>query len=481
MTNLEKNLERTRKYYLVDSSVILDDVNNLKTLSNNNENYIFLTDTVLEEINRKKGSKNHDVAFQARYFGRICDNDEGGRVTFESLPHKIKASIKNNEYNANDSYYLLTLIFNENEKPTFVFVIHRPKYKNPIFGVKDDVHIAEIANDYSIELITNDILFKIQSRIEGIKANSFQGQSVRNVNELEHLHNLNENELTPDVIKKATNWEQFVIDEGTEENGEFVATGRKKFGLKLGDDISYFDFENNDYMDEVYKRIIVRPINLEQKFYFQTLVHPQNNITVCAGSTGSGKTLIALQAGLHMLYNKEIDGIVYTRNTVTATDKEAELGFRKGDEDQKLGYFMLPLYNAINFTMSKHKKDMGAIEGVSSTQKTEETVNFMKDNNIEIIDIAHLRGATLDNKFIIIDECQNMNNSALKLIGTRIGKRAKVLFLGDVKQVDHSYLSTTRNALATLLKKATEHNEISGIKLKKTVRSEVAEFFDKNL
>ncbi|WP_334096091.1 PhoH family protein, partial [Helicobacter typhlonius] len=86
---------------------------------------------------------------------------------------------------------------------------------------------------------------------------------------------------------------------------------------------------------------------------YALLTHPQNNLTIATGSTGSGKTLIALQAGITLVKNGVVDGIVYMRNTITANDKEAELGYRKGDESQKLGYFMYPLYSAINFTIDK--------------------------------------------------------------------------------------------------------------------------------
>lgn len=481
MTKQEKNLEKERKYFIIDTSVILDNVENLILLSEGNNNYLFLDNTIIEEVNRNKENKNFNTAFQAKAFGRATNNDDGANINFDNLPQRIKSAIKNNKNTDGDKYYRLALTFPNILEPIFVIVIYRETYRTPLVrGVKDDPHIAEIATDYSLEIITNDVLFKTISRISGLKANSYEGDKVDNVQSITYLHTCNETDCEKQ-INEATDWSQFIINEEEERDGKIFETGRKKFGIKKGTGLTFYDFENNDYLDDIYQNITVRPINLEQKFYFQMLTDPNNQITVCEGSTGSGKTLIALQAGLHLLQKREIDGIVYSRNTVTATDSQSEMGFRKGDERQKLSYFMQPLYSAINFTISKHKKDIMSIDGESSMNQNEETISFMEDNNIETIDIAHLRGVTIENKLIIIDECQNMDLATLKLIGTRVGKRSRILYLGDVNQVDHAYLTSNRNSLAKLLEMGTKHNQVAGIKLTKTVRSEIAEFFDKNL
>ena len=243
-----------------------------------------------------------------------------------------------------------------------------------------------------------------------------------------------------------------------------------------------FDRRFGEHFDED----LVRPINLEQKFYYTILTHPYSSITVVAGSTGSGKTLMALQAGLELMKEGIVEGIVYARNTVTSSDPQAELGFRKGDEEQKLGYFMYPLYSAINYTIEHQTKR--SIEAkveytgnINTTKRENATEQFMAKYNIEVMDIAHMRGTTISRKFVIIDEAQNMTNATMKLIGTRMGEGTKLVLMGDTHQIDHPFLSKRRNALVTMLHKAQHSDFIAGIQLRHTIRSEVANWFDKNL
>ncbi|MEJ2468318.1 MAG: PhoH family protein [Campylobacterales bacterium] len=171
---------------------------------------------------------------------------------------------------------------------------------------------------------------------------------------------------------------------------------------------------------------------------------------------------------------------------MTASDPQAELGFRKGDEHEKLGYFMYPLYSAINFTIEHQNKH--SIEAqveftgnTNSTKRENATELFMAKYNIEVMDIAHMRGTTISRKFVIIDEAQNMTNATMKLIGTRMGDETRLVVMGDPHQIDHPFLSKRRNALVTLLNKAQHSDFLAGVQLRHTIRSEVANWFDKNL
>ena len=111
----------------------------------------------------------------------------------------------------------------------------------------------------------------------------------------------------------------------------------------------------------------------------------------------------------------------------------------------------------------------------------EATEYFIQKHNIEVMDIAHLRGTSIAKKFVIFDEAQNASNATIKLVGTRMGEDSKIVFLGDPAQIDHPYLSKYRNGLVTLLNKAKNENFLAGITLKQTIRSEIAAWFEDNL
>ncbi len=352
----------------------------------------------------------------------------------------------------------------------------------------NDARILECAKDFGLKLLTNDIALKIQALAQGVPADSLHRDRVEKPGDIDFTTTISlpkDYDYSQLPKKKAfselSDWSILEIEESIKDDVQKYVSGRKFYGFKI--DGKFEEQELDEIIEET--KPYVRPMNLEQKLYYATLIHPKNKVTVATGSTGSGKTLIALQAGLHLVKTGAVDGIIYLRNTVTSVDKEAELGYRKGDEGQKLGYFMYPLYSAINFTIEKMRKESfnNRIEypgDVNTIQRLNATENFISKHNIEIYDIAHARGITIAKKFVIFDEVQNSSNATVKLIGTRMGSEARIAFLGDWAQIDHPYLTKFRNGLVSLLKKAQKDDFIAGIQLKQTIRSEIAGWFQEN-
>lgn len=466
------------KNYLLDTSIILDDPENIEHIYQNGDNNIFISDIVLDELNKKKELVSESGYF-AREFFRQLNGDNSKELK--------KGAIDTISHLEGDHIRVMRLKGSYKEFP--IYIIYRPQYraKNLDHGL-NDARIAEIALDYNMILLTNDIALKIQSLSKGIKSQSLRRDRVENPGDidffcrLKHLRESNFEELeSRDEFRKLSDWTILEISEEDMTDSSHYLTGRKAFGFKIG---GRFEEQCLDELIEDTKPYI-RPLNLEQKLYYAMLIHQKNRITVATGSTGSGKTLIALQAGIYLVKKGIVDGIVYLRNTVTASDKEAELGFRKGDESTKLNYFMYPLYSAINFTIEKIQKESfeKRIEyagDVNSIQKESATEHFIKKHNIEVYDIAHARGITIAKKFVIFDEAQNASNATIKLIGTRMGEDSKIAFLGDWQQIDHPYLTRYRNGLNTLLKKALGDNFIGGVQLKQTIRSDIANWFQEN-
>jgi len=490
-------MSSTQKCYLLDTSVILDDPANILRISENNTNVVAITNTVLAELNNKKDDMRSDAGFRAREFFRLADYEVGQTLTFDELPEGLRDS-RESAPAGSDCYYRLSLPFDadlnvDTEGTTNVelLIIYREEYRIAKSYSEpkgfNDAKIAEIAADYNLKLVTNDISFKIAAEVQGIEAQSLKNASVERPDAIEFAHTVTyHDEPALEHTANYRNFEQFsFVQEATSEgHNEIYETGIQRYAITNNGHLEWCDFDKR--FGEYYDDTLIRPINLEQKFYYTILTHPQNHLTVVAGSTGSGKTLMALQAGLEMVKEGIVEGIVYARNTVTASDPQAELGFRKGDEHEKLGYFMYPLYSAINFTIEHQNKH--SIESqveftgnTNSTKRENATELFMAKYNIEVMDIAHMRGTTISRKFVIIDEAQNMTNATMKLIGTRMGDETRLVVMGDPHQIDHPFLSKRRNALVTMLNKAQHSDFLAGIQLRHTIRSEVANWFDKNL
>lgn len=469
------------KSYLIDTSIILEDIENIYFLWQNGENNIFLCDVVLSELGRKKEYDN-EVGYFAREFFRSLNTQD------ELTPNALK-QIKSPNQNIKRGDTLYQILFKKDTLSIPLFIIHRKEYrtKGLDYGL-NDARIAEIAKDYNFILLTNDIALKIFAFSQGIASQSLFRNRVDNPSAISFNATFrwhkdkNFSALGEDKdFQSLSNWSLIEIDEEDNTESSLYLTGKKYYGLKVDGEFEMLDFDS--LLDEC--NPYIRPINLEQKFLYSLLIHPKNKITVCSGATGSGKTLIALQAGIYLVKKGLVEGIIYLRNTVTANDKEAELGYRKGDELQKLNYFMYPLYSAINFSISKLQKESIAkkIEyhgDVNSIYSKEATEYFIQKHNIEIMDIAHARGISIAKKFVIFDEAQNASNATIKLVGTRMGGESRIVFLGDPAQIDHPYLSKHRNGLVSLLKKAKNDNFLAGIQLKQTIRSEIAGWFEEN-
>lgn len=487
-------MNESQKSYLLDTSVILDDPANLLRLSQNNQNVIAITNIVLAELNNKKDDMRSEAGFRAREFFRLADASEGKMLKAKDLPKGLSAGVAKGVCD-DDNYYLLQIMFDpslhgEEIVPIDLHIVFREDYrvsqhfKEPK-GL-NDAKIAEIAKDYDLTLLTNDISFKIAAKVQHIHSESIRNASVDKPEDIDFSHTYSyHDEPAMTAESEHRSFEQLTfIEEAKSENSEIYETGVQRYAITVNGQLEWCDFDRR--FGEFFDETLVRPLNLEQKFYFTMLTHPQNYITVVAGSTGSGKTLMALQAGLELVREGIVEGIVYARNTVTSTDQPSELGFRKGDEEQKLGYFMYPLYSAINFTI-EHQNNYSIESRVEYTGNTNSpkrenaTELFMVNNNIEVMDIAHIRGTTISRKFVIIDEAQNMTAATMKLIGTRMGEETRLVIMGDPQQIDHPFLSKRRNALVSLLNKAQHNDFLAGIQLRHTIRSEIANWFDKNL
>ena len=482
--------------YLLDTSVILDDPLHILRLYDNGENAVVITDIVLAELNNKKDDTRGDAGFRAREFFRFSDNEQGKTIEFSDLPECIQKCSKLKDKECDDRYYRLSVNFpNANLQDNQVgsdiplYIIYRKFYEiaksyRHEYGL-NDAKIGEIAQAYKLTLLTNDISFKIASEVQGISTQSIRNARVERPEEIEFSYTYTYQGEEPVLaeLDEHLNFEQMTFVQEAGDNTQIYETGLQKYALMTNHILEWCDFDKR--FGEFYDDNLIRPINLEQKFYFTILTHPQNYITVVSGATGSGKTLIALQAGLELLSEGIVEGIIYARNTVTANDQHSELGFRKGDEGQKLGYFMYPLYSAINYTIEHMKKrsidsQVEYTGNINSMKQETATESFMVKHNIEVMDIAHLRGTTISKKFVIIDEAQNLTSATLKLIGTRMGDETRLVVMGDPNQIDHPFLSKRRNALVALLQKAKTENYIAGVQLRHTIRSEIANWFDKN-
>jgi phosphate starvation-inducible PhoH-like protein len=191
-------------------------------------------------------------------------------------------------------------------------------------------------------------------------------------------------------------------------------------------------------------------LNEEQKEAKQIIL--DNPVTLIKGMAGSGKTLLACQIALDMTFKREIEKIIITRPTVS----KEEIGFLPGDLKEKMDPWLAPIYSNLYLLYDKEKID-----------------KMVQENQIEIVPFAFMRGRTFPNSIVIVDECQNITNQQTEMMLGRLGKGGKIIFCGDLSQVD---LKSKKDSGISFFARLEER--IKGVKiitLKKNHRHEIVE------
>ena len=203
----------------------------------------------------------------------------------------------------------------------------------------------------------------------------------------------------------------------------------------------------------------VLPRNKEQSFAFDLLFDPDIPLVSLIGRAGSGKTLMAIAAGMEQVlgHGKRIYDRLIVSRPVQPMGKD--IGFLPGTMEEKMLPWLKPIEDNIRYTIGDH--------GV----KLEE---YMEIGKLEIEALTYIRGRSISNAFVVIDEAQNLTAHEVKTIITRIGENTKIILTGDIEQIDNVYTNETSNGLAYAIEKF-KHSELSGhVTFRKGERSKLA-------
>lgn len=214
----------------------------------------------------------------------------------------------------------------------------------------------------------------------------------------------------------------------------------------------------------------IRPLNREQRFAMELLMDDRIKLVTLSGKAGTGKTILALAAGLHKVLNDK----TYRRLSVyrPVVPMGNDIGFLPGTEQEKLVPWMQPIFDNLEFLLEGHH----GTERRGGSSAKEARMQYLLDSGaLEIRALTYIRGRSLPYQFMIIDEAQNLTPHEIKTIVTRAGEGTKLVVSGDPYQIDHPYLDFTSNGLTHLVEKFKGHPIAGHVTMSKGERSELAE------
>lgn len=422
-----------KKNYVLDTNVVLHD---FKCIENFQDNNVYIPITVLEEVDKfKKGYEQ--INFNARAFTRILDDKIAKAEGTRSKSRKgIKIDENGVQINADGGKVFILTNGQHNKKVSDIFRqdLNDHRILSAALTLSESSELPTI-------LVTKDVNLRIKAISLGLQAEDYTTDQV----DVDDVFAQNYSEVQVDdpgivdslYVSKGAGVaiEELSLPFTPQPNQTFVIKSPQSTALVRVDNEAEKarSIEKRTYMG-------ITPRNAEQTMALDLLSDPSLSLVGITGTAGTGKTLLALAAALDMADNYQ--QIILARPIVSLANKD--IGFLPGDYKQKIMPYMQPLFDNLNVIKSQFNEgspQLAKIEGILTSEK------------LVIEALAYIRGRSLTNVICIIDEAQNLTPQEIKTVITRAGENTRMIFTGDVHQIDSPYLDTRSNGLAYMIER----------------------------
>lgn len=453
-----------RKLFVLDTNILLHEPLAIYSFK---EHDVVIPMTVLEELDRIKDSKR-DVARDARVAIRALE-----AMFKDATPDEISEGIPiNKDFDSTGNISILADFELQETVKAFadkagdnrilngVLYLQNKRAPREVILVTKDINMRLRAKGAGVRFVedyrTDQLIDDVQYLTKGFQ--EIEGEFWNNVDNVEtknHLgrtyHTLDREPFEPTYIN------QYMIDQESDFAGRVEDI--------TPDTITLQDLSRERMMHR--RAWDITPKNIYQGMALDALLDPNIDLVILTGAAGSGKTLLAMASALEQTIEKGIfDKIIVTRNT---PDIGEAIGFLPGSEEEK----MMPWLAAVTDTLEAlHKND----------HCTEGSLKYICDKaNIQFKSINFMRGRSIQNAFVLLDECQNLTASQIKTIITRCGEGTKIVCSGNLAQIDSHYLTPVTSGLTYMVERFKNFEGSANIHLNGVVRSRLAEFAEENL
>ncbi|TVQ32272.1 MAG: PhoH family protein [Phycisphaeraceae bacterium] len=455
------------KHFVLDTNVLLHDPDSLFAFKENN---VIIPFVVLEELDTFK-SGNNDINRSARHCIRHLDRlrERGQLVDGVAWGDEEDKA-------ANRLTGVIRIDLAMQERPAAISA-DTPDHR--IIAVayalqKDGKHTV---------FVTKDINARIKADALGIQAEDYENQKI----DAERLYRGYLDVQTPGDLIDELYRERMLEVERLGESLIVRPEGAEEYKRRV--DANQF-VHMEDVLDESHSGLARRigdtdhlvpvtaprkPIfgimarNIEQTMALDLLLDDEIKLVTLTGGAGTGKTLLALAAGMHKVFQEQrYDRLLVARPIMPLG---RDIGFLPGDKEEKLAAWMQPIFDNLDYLLSTRGSHLQTAESKTTEQRIEK---LLADGKLVLEPLTYIRGRSIPHQFMIVDEAQNLSPHEVKTIVSRVGEGTKLILTGDVEQIDHPYLDASSNGLSFVVERMRGESMVGHVTLAKSERSELA-------
>ncbi|MEW6198185.1 MAG: PhoH family protein [Planctomycetota bacterium] len=426
-----------RKNYILDANILIHDPYSIFQFA---DNTVVIPVGVIGELDRFKKEAT-DRGFNARTVVRLLDGLRNGHSLAAGVPLENGGQLK---------------VYCEPDR-----VLHAPAEPADIEILRIARTIKEAEPETPVTIVTKDINLRIRADAAGLRAEDYESDHVR-LNDVpsgdeelavsaEQLEEFRREGRLPVPGSRLHVNEYVLLRAATGERGTALARrdveGDTLVALRHAEDGLWG----------------IRPRNKEQYYAIDALLDERISLVSLMGKAGTGKTLLALAAGMHLTFRKRRFRAILACRPIVPVGRD--LGFLPGDVSHKLAPWMKPITDTVEFLMDVG----GAVKGHG------DATSLIRAGLIEIQPLTYIRGRSIAKRFVIIDEAQNLTPLEIKTVITRMGQSAKVVLTGDPWQIDNPYVDRNSNGFIYLMNRFAHEPLAAHVELRKGERSPLAE------
>lgn len=456
------------KNYVLDTNVLLHDPASLERFK---ENHLCILVDVLSELDKFKSEQNERGANARRVHRRLTDIFSNSEAVTKGVPTEGGGTIRLVIYDPascpdnSEQLKQFYRIFPDREQ-----VDHR--ILASCFLIKQHNPESPVA------LVTKDINLQLKARAVGIECQDYLNDKV-DAREVSN-YDVRRIEVDPTELHRFASSGDLVLAEercaGIAVNEYVLLASGEKQTIP-----ARFHF-NGSFVRLNFPEVLkipdgqsLKPLNLGQRCLIDALLNPEISLVTCYGHAGTGKTLVAVAAGLHEMFNRRYTGITVSRPVIAMGE---QLGFLPGSLDEKMRPWLQPIHDALDLLMRpnvplgpKRKQTKPSAPGL--VKKPYELL--MEQGILEIEALCYIRGRSIPNRFFILDEAQQLTPQEAKTIVTRMSRDSKLVLVGDPAQIDNPYVDSRSNGLVYTRNRLKGQSFVAHVALNRGERSELAE------